>query len=159
MYNINIICIGKIKESYLREACGEYTKRLSPYCSIKVIELDECRPRGGHSADIEWVIKHEGESILSRIPPSSYTIGMFIDGKQLDSVSLAEKLAKTAANRSSTINFIIGGSNGLSDDVRKACDETLSVSRMTFPHQLFRVMLLEQVYRAFNIIGGGRYHK
>ena len=144
MYNINIICIGKLKERYLTEACGEYLKRLNAYCSIKIIELDEYR-----------ITKR----IIKKIPPASFTIGMFIDGKQLSSSAFADKISKTALNKSSTINFIIGGSYGLSDNVRKVCDEIISLSPMTFPHQLFRIILLEQLYRAFTILNGGSYHK
>ena len=159
MYNINIICIGKLKEKYLAEACKEYSKRLSAYCSLKIIELDECRIAGNHEADIKSALKSEGEKIIKKIPSSSFTIGMFVDGKQMDSKVFANKLSETALNKSSTINFIIGGSHGLSDNVRKACNETMSISPMTFPHQLFRIILLEQIYRAFNILNGGSYHK
>lgn len=159
MYNINIICIGKLKEKYLAEACKEYSKRLGAYCSLKIIELDECRITGSHEADIQSAVKSEGEKIIKKIPSSSFTIGMFVDGKQMDSKVFANKLSETALNKSSTINFIIGGSYGLSDDVRKVCNETISISPMTFPHQLFRIILLEQIYRAFNILNGGSYHK
>lgn len=159
MYNINIICIGKLKEKYLCEASGEYLKRLKAYCSIKIIELDECRITGNHDSDIKSAVNCEGEKIIKRIPPSSFTIGMFLDGKQIDSNSFADKLSKIALKNSSTINFIIGGSYGLSNNVRKACNEIMSISSMTFPHQLFRIILLEQLYRAFNILNGGNYHK
>ncbi len=159
MYNINIICIGKLKERYLTEACGEYLKRLNAYCSIKIIELDEYRITKSHEADIKTAVKIEGERIIKKIPPASFTIGMFIDGKQLTSSAFADKISKTALNKSSTINFIIGGSYGLSDNVRKVCDEIISLSPMTFPHQLFRIILLEQLYRAFTILNGGSYHK
>lgn len=159
MYNINLICIGRLKEDYLTQACAEYTKRLRSFCSLNIIELDEYRLPGRHAADIDTVVRREGEKIIGRIPPSSYTVGMFIDGESVTSEGLAAKLEKVAAERSGCINFIIGGSYGLSEEVRRRCDETLSVSSMTFPHRLFRVMLLEQIYRAFNIMSGGNYHK
>ena len=159
MYNINIICIGTLKEKYLTEACNEYLKRLKAYCRVNIIELDECRTGPGRDADILAALRREGENIIKKIPPSSYTIGMFISGREMSSAAFAERLGRLALEKSSTVNFIIGGSHGLSEDVRKVCDETMSLSPMTFPHHLFRIILLDQLYRAFSIMNCGNYQK
>lgn len=160
MLNVNIICVGKLKEKYLRDACGEYTKRLGAFCKINIIEIDPSplpdRPSEGH---IENALAAESKKILSKIPSSSYTYAMCIEGIERSSEALSREIAALPVRGISSVNFIIGGSFGLSDTVKSAADNKLSMSPMTFPHQLARVMLLEQIYRAFQISSGGKYHK
>lgn len=155
--NINIVCVGTIKERYLSEAIQEYSTRLSKWASVKIIELaEEKLPKNYSDKDIENVKSKEGKRILDNI--KGYTILMDISGKELTSVELSEKI-DTIKNTSSTITFVIGGSYGVSDEVRNMANARLSFSKMTFPHQLFRVMLLEQIYRAFTISNNVAYHK
>lgn len=160
MLNINIICIGKLKEKYLKDACDEYTKRLDAFCKIKVTELNEYKlPEKPSESMINTCIQKEGESILAKIPNGAYLVAMCIEGKMPDSVELSEKIQQLAVDGVSNIVFVIGGSYGLSDEVKKAAKYRMSMSKMTFPHQLARVMLLEQIYRAMNIASNGKYHK
>ncbi len=160
MLNVNIICIGKIKEKYWTQAIEEYAKRLSAFCKFRIIELDEEKIKNNPSAsDIDKTLTAEGKRILSKISKSSYTIGMCIEGKIISSEELSKKTDDIALNGYSTINFIIGGSWGLSDEVKNACQFKLSMSKMTFPHQMARVVLCEQIYRAFEISTNGKYHK
>lgn len=158
MLNVNVICIGKLKESYLKDACGEYLKRLMAFCKTNIIELDEYRlPDNPSQSQIDLALKEEGERILKKADGSTI-IAMCIEGGQMPS----EKLSKTIESLSqstSKISFIIGGSFGLSDEVKSRAKIKLSMSQMTFPHQLARVMLLEQIYRAFMITSGNKYHK
>ncbi len=141
MLSIKILCAGSLKEEYLRQACAEYSKRLGAYASLKLVEL------------------REGASMLPFINKSAYNIALCIEGKEMSSTELASLIEKTAVGGKSEICFIIGESTGLSEEVKRACDLRLSFSRMTFPHQLMRVILYEQIYRAFTIINGGKYHK
>lgn len=158
--NINIICIGKLKEKYWQDAVTEYTKRISGYASIKIVELKEAKlPKNASAADERNVMEKEGESILGKISDSDYVIALEVEGKMLDSVELSKKLMNTFASGSSTIDLVIGGSLGLSDAVKKRANFGLSFSRMTFPHQMVRVVLLEQIYRAFKIANNETYHK
>ena len=162
--NIDVICIGKLKETYWTGAVAEYGKRLGRFCKLNVLELPESRlPDNASPAQEEEVKRAEGQAILAKIegPGRGQTFIFALDprGKQLSSEGFAEKLAQTALNGKSRIVFVIGGSLGLSDEVRKAADSLLSFSSMTFPHQLFRVMLLEQIYRACKINAGEKYHK
>lgn len=158
--NINVVCIGKLKEKYWRDAVDEYVKRISRFAKVEIIELKESRlPDNASPADEEKVKKQEGEEILKRIKPGDCCITLEIKGKQLDSVELAEKIKKIWIGGSSTIDFVIGGSLGLSDDVSRRADFRLSFSKMTFPHQMMRVILLEQVYRSFKINSNETYHK
>ena len=160
MLNVNIICIGKIKEKYWTQAIEEYAKRLSAFCKFQIIELDEEKIKNNPSqSDIDKTLIAEGKRILSKIPKSSYTIGMCFEGKIISSEELSKKTDDIALNGFSTINFIIGGSWGLSDEVKNACNFKLSMSKMTFPHQMARVVLCEQIYRAFEISTNGKYHK
>lgn len=160
MLSVNIICIGKLKEKYLQMACDEYIKRLGAFCKIKIIELNEYKvPSNPSQSHIDKCILSEGELILSKINSSSYNITMCIEGKMLSSENLAEKFNDISLNGKSEVNLIIGGSFGLSDEVKQKSNFKLSMSPMTFPHQLARVMLLEQVYRAFQINNNGKYHK
>ena len=145
--NIRIICIGKLKEKYWVEAVGEYSKRLTKYCNLSIEELKEDS------------LFEEGENILKRIKKETFVITLEIKGKMLDSEALAEKIESLGMEGKSDITFIIGGSTGLSEEVGRRADYKLSFSEMTFPHQMMRVILLEQVYRSFKIIKGETYHK
>ena len=161
MLKINIICIGKIKEKYFTDAVGEYAKRLAAFCMFSVIELNEERIRSNtpNEAQIAEVIEAEGRRILQKIGASDYVAAMCIEGRLLSSEELSETLDKAALSGKSTVDFIIGGSYGLSDEVKRRADLRLSMSKMTFPHQLARVILSEQIYRAFEISTNGKYHK
>lgn len=155
-----LLCVGNLKESYWREACAEYQKRLSAYFQLTILEIAEERaPKDPSPAQIEAVIKAEGERILSKIPVGSAIVPLCIEGKELSSPSLAKELDRFAVNGNGHITFVIGGSFGLSDEVKSKAVLRLSMSPMTFPHQLARVMLLEQLYRAAQISSGGKYHK
>ena len=157
--NITVICIGKLKEKYLKEAVSEYSKRLSRFVKLDIAELPDCKiPENASPAQERAVLDKEGEKILSRIKPDSYTVAMCIEGKQLSSTEFAGELNQISMV-SGNITFIIGGSLGLSDEVIARADEKLSFSKMTFPHQLMRVILLEQLYRGFKIGANERYHK
>ena len=161
MLKINIICIGKIKEKYFTDAVNEYEKRLTAFCKFSVIELNEERIRSNtpNESQIAEVIEAEGRRILQKIGASDYVAAMCIEGKLLSSEELSETLDKAALSGKSTVDFIIGGSYGLSDEVKRRADLRLSMSKMTFPHQLARVILSEQIYRAFEISTNGKYHK
>ena len=158
--NISIITIGKLKEKYLKAGIDEYLKRLSSYAKIEVIEMsDEKAPEELSPAEMEQVKQKEGEKLLSKLSPDTYVIALAIDGKMKSSEELADSLDKLATYGKSKIAFVIGGSLGLSQEVLNRADEKLSFSKMTFPHQLMRLILLEQVYRAFRINRGEPYHK
>lgn len=160
MLSVNIICVGKLKEQYWHDACAEYSKRLGAFCRFEIIEVDETRlPKSYSDADIRRVIDTEGDRILEKCQPGSFTAAMCIEGKELSSVQLAARLEDIALSGKSRVNFIIGGSYGLSDAVKSRADLRLSMSPMTFPHQLARVMLCEQIYRAFSINADTKYHK
>ncbi|MEG1994643.1 MAG: 23S rRNA (pseudouridine(1915)-N(3))-methyltransferase RlmH [Oscillospiraceae bacterium] len=160
MLTVNIICIGKLKEKYLVDGCNEYTKRLRAFCNINIIELSEYKvPDNPSQKEIENCIEKEGEKILSKITNGSFVVSMCIEGKILSSEELAERLKFAADNSFSTVNFVIGGSFGLSPKLKELSNLKLSMSRMTFPHQLARVMILEQIYRGFGINTNSKYHK
>lgn len=158
--NITIIAVGKLKEKYLKLAIDEYSKRLSRYCKLDFIELpDEKTPDNASEKD-ELIIKDkEGKLILSKIKDNAFVIAMDLQGKELSSEDFAKFISKCGVTGNSNIVFVIGGSLGLSEEVRKRANYKLCFSKMTFPHQLFRVMLLEQVYRGFRIINNEPYHK
>ncbi len=157
---INIIAVGKIKEKYIKEGIKEFSKRLSRYSSLKIIELnDEKAPENLSDKEIEIIKDKEGDRILSKIPQNSYTIALTLDGKAFSSERFSEKIEDLMLEGKSNISFIIGGSLGLSDQVIKASNYEISFSKMTFPHQLMRLILLEQVYRAFRIMRKEPYHK
>lgn len=157
---LTIICVGKIKEKFYREALGEYAKRLSKYCSLSVIEVaDESTQEQLSSAVNEHALKKEGERILNKIPDTAYVIATAIEGRKYDSVGFSDILAKLLIGGKSHIAFIIGGSLGLHKTVKERADSLISFSEMTFPHQLMRVILSEQIYRAFKIIQNEPYHK
>ncbi len=159
MLSINIICVGKIKENYLKDAIGEYSKRLSKYCNLNIIELpDEKLPSQLSQKNIDEVKNIEGNKILSHIKKDSYTICLDLKGKQFSSEEFSAKIDSIALNFNSSINFIIGGTLGLSKDVLDKANEKICFSKMTFPHQLIRVFLLEQLFRAFKISNNETYH-
>lgn len=158
--NIRIIAVGKLKEKYWRDAVAEYAKRLGAYCSLEIIEVRESQLRANSSAADEEAVKTaEGEDILRHISKGDYVITLEIKGKGLTSEQLAEKIAGLVLEGKSTIDFVIGGSLGLSADVSRRADFKLSFSAMTFPHQMMRVVLLEQIYRSFKINRNETYHK
>ncbi|MEE8826583.1 MAG: 23S rRNA (pseudouridine(1915)-N(3))-methyltransferase RlmH [Eubacteriales bacterium] len=157
---IRILCVGKIKEKFYRDAVGEYEKRLSRYTKLQIIEAaDERTPEKISSRAAEDVKRREGERLLAQIRDSDYVIALAIEGVSCDSVGLAEHLGSLMGRGASTIDFVIGGSLGLSPAVMKRADEAVSFSRLTFPHQLMRVILLEQIYRSFRILNHEPYHK
>lgn len=157
MLNINIICIGKLKESYLRDGCAEYLKRLSAFANVNVTELAEYKlSQTPSAAEIQKGLEKEGAAIEEKL--KGYKIALCIEGKQITSEELSTKIGDISLN-TSEISFIIGGSFGLSEKIKNSADMKLSMSKMTFPHQLARVMLLEQTYRAFQILSNGKYHK
>lgn len=160
MLNITLLCVGKLKEAYWRSACAEYEKRLGAFCRFSLTEVAEERlPDNPSAAQIAATIEAEGKRLLDRVPRDSAVIPLCIEGKELDSPALAARMEKIAVEGTSHICFIIGGSWGLSDAVKNRATLRLSMSPMTFPHQLARVMVLEQIYRAFQISAGGKYHK
>lgn len=157
---INIICVGKIKEKYLKLGIDEFKKRLSKYCKLDIIELDdEKAPENLSDKEMEMIKDKEGKKILAKIKDTSYVIALAIDGKSLSSEELADTINKLGIRGVSNITFVIGGSLGLSDEVLSRADYKLSFSKMTFPHQLMRLILLEQVYRSYRINNGEPYHK
>ena len=156
--NINIVCVGKLKEKYWRDACDEYIKRLGAYCNVAVTEIKESRLAGEGEKAEAAVKEAEGRDILARID-GSFVIALDVKGKKLSSEALAEKMDALALEGKSDIAFVIGGSLGLSPAVLDRADLRLSFSDMTFPHQMMRVILLEQIYRAYKINRGETYHK
>lgn len=157
---INLVTVGKIKEKYLKDAIAEYAKRLSSYCKLNIIELaDEKTPDGASEAEERQIKEKEGARILAKLPPQSYVVALAIKGELLSSEQLAARMSRLMTGGTSDISFVIGGSLGLSDAVLARANMQLSFSPMTFPHQLMRVILLEQVYRAFKINAGEPYHK
>ena len=158
--NITIVSVGKLKEKYLKQGIVEYLKRLSAYAKVNIIEVpDEKAPETLSASEEAEVKQKEGDRILAKITPDTYVITLDLQGKMLTSEQLAEKLEDLATYGKSKIAFVIGGSLGLSDDVRKRSNYALSFSKMTFPHQLMRLILLEQIYRGFRIMRGEPYHK
>jgi 23S rRNA (pseudouridine1915-N3)-methyltransferase len=155
---INIIAVGKIKEKYLREAIDEYKKRLTKFCSLNIIEINESVAKVENISHIKKSLEEEGQAIISKIK-NEYVIVLDLDGKEHSTIELSEKIKNIALKGNSEITFIIGGSYGLNEDVKRKADLRLSFSKLTFPHQLFRVILLEQVYRVFKIKNGEPYHK
>ena len=160
MTEIRIVCVGKLKEAYWRDAVSEYAKRLSRFCTLTVDEVrEELLPKNASAKDEENVKAEEGKRILERIPEGTYTILLDVSGKELSSEAFAARLEELAVEGKSRLAFVIGGSLGVSGDVRRRADFRLSFSPMTFPHQLMRVVLLEQIYRAFKIRANETYHK
>ena len=158
MLNVKIITVGKLKEKYLKDACNEYMKRLQRFCRPEIIELAESRlPDDPSQAEIQKALENESGSILKAA--DGFKIALCIEGKQMSRPKLGEKMSQIPLSGFSSVSFIIGSSFGLADCVKNAADLRLSMSEMTFPHQLARVMLLEQIYRAFQIKNNGKYHK
>ena len=158
MLTVNVIVVGKLKEAYLRDACAEYCKRLQAFCRINVVELPEYRlPDKPSESQIIAGMEQEGKAILQKA--KGVIVPLCIEGKQIASDEFADYFDQQAISGVSEISFVIGGSFGLSDEVKAAGKFKMSMSKMTFPHQLARVMLLEQIYRAFAILAGTRYHK
>lgn len=159
MVSVKLLSVGTLKEQYLRDAFAEYSKRLSGMCRFEAIELKETKlPESPSKAEIAAALDEEGARIVSKIPPRAYRIALCVEGVQYSSEAFAHKL-ESAMRETSEVVFIIGSSYGLSDSVKNACDIRLSLSQMTFPHQLTRVLTAEIIYRTFNIIKGTRYHK
>ena len=157
---ITVVTVGKIKEKYFTDAIAEYSKRLSRYCKLEIVQVADEKTPDGASEALEIQIKDkEGERILANIKDGSYVVALAIDGQMLDSEQLADKMEKWGVSGISQIVFVIGGSLGLSKAVLNRADYKLSFSKMTFPHQLMRVILLEQIYRGFRIIANEPYHK
>lgn len=160
MLNISLICIGNLKEKYWAQGVEEYSKRLSAFCRFSVIQLNEERISNNPSpGEIDRILNAEGKRILEKIPKNSYVISMCIEGKQISSNELSQKIDDISLSGKSSLCFIIGGSRGLSQQVKQRSDFKLSMSKMTFPHQMARVILCEQIYRAFEISSNGKYHK
>lgn len=161
MIRVNIICIGKVKEKYFTDAINEYAKRLSAFCKFTAVELAEekIKSNNPNASQISEVINAEGRRILQKICQSDYVIAMCIEGKMFSSEELSKTIDSISISGKSTVDFIIGGSYGLSNDVKQRADLRLSMSKMTFPHQMARMILSEQIYRAFEILSNGKYHK
>lgn len=156
MIKLNIVTIGDIKENYLREAIKEYSKRISRFANINIVEIKENNPVTGSEKDVLNALKKDAENIKKHL--LGHIIVLDIKGKQLDSIELAQSLNKISQS-ASCITFVIGASNGLHDEIKNLANEKISFSKMTFPHQLMRVILLEQLYRAFTILNNITYHK
>lgn len=157
--NITVICVGKIKEKFFTDAIGEYLKRLSRFAKTEIIEIkDEKIPDNASEKECEAILEKEGSSILSKIPKNSYVISLCIEGQEMSSPALADKI-KYISMEASHITFIIGGSLGLWEEVKRQSKLRLSFGKMTLPHQLMRVVLLEQIYRSFKILANESYHK
>lgn len=157
---ISLVTVGKIKEKYFVNAIQEYSKRLSRYCKMEIIEVnDEKTPDKASEGEERQIKEKEGMRILKSLKEESYVIALAIEGQQIDSLKLANKIEQLGINGNSHITFVIGGSLGLDNRVLQQADELLSFSKMTFPHQLMRVILLEQIYRSYRIINNDPYHK
>ena len=160
MLRVNVLCVGRLKEKYLKDAVEEYSKRLRSFCKFAVIEVDEEKTADApNDSEIAAILEAEGKRLLARIDRSDFVIAMCIEGKQMSSEKLAAYISSVSVRGVSTIDIIIGGSWGLSAAVKNRAALKLSMSEMTFPHQLARVMVCEQVYRAFSINAGTKYHK
>ena len=157
---ITVIAVGKIKEKYLEDAIGEYSKRLNRYCRLEIIQVaDEKTPEEASPAQMRQIKAREGERILAHVEAGAYVVALAIKGQMVSSEELAARIGKLGVDGRSQIIFIIGGSLGLADEVLARADWLLSFSPMTFPHQLMRVILLEQIYRSYQILAGTPYHK
>ncbi len=160
MLSVTVIVPGKLKEKYLRDAQAEYTKRLTAFCKFNIIEVSvEALPSEPSPSQVTAALEKEGKRILEAIPKGSFVYALCIEGRQRASEVFSEELDRLAVSGNSHVTFLIGSSFGLSEEVKRFADAKLSLSEMTFPHQLARVMLLEQLYRAFHISSGGKYHK
>lgn len=159
MIKVTLIALGNLKEKYLKDAAAEYSKRLSGYCELKIVELSPVKlPERPSEAQISNALEKEATAIIKAIPSGSFSVALCIEGKSYTSENFAKKINNLCAE-GKPLTLIIGSSYGLSETVKRYADMRLSVSDMTFPHQLFRIMLLEQLYRTFKINSGGSYHK
>ena len=159
MIHLTVITVGNLKESYWRDALAEYEKRLNSFCKPEILQLKEARVSENPSAtEISAALTDEGKRILAAVPAGSYKIALCVEGEQFSSEALAARLERVTGE-SGKICLIIGSSHGLAPEVKSACDLRLSVSKLTFPHQMMRVLLLEVLYRSFSIIKGTKYHK
>ena len=160
MISINIVCVGKIKEQYLKDAINEYAKRLSKFCNLSIIELqDEKLPAKINESIIQEIKQKEGRKIIEHIKKESYIICLDLNGKEYTSTMFSNKIQQIALNNSSNITFIIGGTLGISSEVLQYAKEKICFSKMTFPHQLIRIFLLEQLFRGFKIANNETYHR
>ncbi|MBQ7283922.1 MAG: 23S rRNA (pseudouridine(1915)-N(3))-methyltransferase RlmH [Oscillospiraceae bacterium] len=161
MQNITIIAMGKVQKGFQLDGCNEYIKRLKTMCNLKIVQLEDVQLAEKNLNDtlIQKTLDKEADEIIKNIPKQSYVISMCIEGKQISSEDIAKMFNDKAVEGFSNICFIIGSSHGLSDRVKQLSHFKMSMSKMTFPHQLARVMLLEQIYRAFSILNGSKYHK
>lgn len=158
--NVNFIAMGKLKESYFREACAEYSKRLGAFARVNCAEPAPADlPQSPNAAEISRALELEAVRIREHIRPASYTVALCVEGKELSSEVLADRLTELGNRGVSAVNFVVGSSFGLSEEFKRSADFRMSMSPMTFPHGLARVMLYEQVYRAFSIINNSKYHK
>ncbi|MBO5397882.1 MAG: 23S rRNA (pseudouridine(1915)-N(3))-methyltransferase RlmH [Clostridia bacterium] len=160
MLTVNVVCAGKIKENYLKDAIAEYSKRLSKYCNLNIIEVPDEKLPEKLSENLEISIKEkEGKSMISKIPKDTYLICLDLKGKELSSEDFSKKIEDISVNYNSSITFVIGGSLGISKELLDISKEKICFSKMTFPHQLIRVFLLEQIFRAFKISNNETYHR
>lgn len=160
MMNVQLIVLGKLKEKYMKDFAGEYEKRLSAYCKMSVVELEPVKLSDNPSqSEIDNALTKETKMIRDKIPKNSYVFSMCIEGKQMSSEELSQKLEDIALSGKNNVVFIIGSSFGLSDEIKQMSDFKFSMSKMTFPHKLARIMLTEQIYRGFSISNNGKYHK
>ena len=160
MLTINILCVGKIKEKFFKDAIDEYSKRLSKYCNLNIIEVPDSKVPDKLNESLENQIKNEeGNRMLGQLKKDSYLICLDLKGKEYDSVQFSEKIQKLTIDGNSNITFVIGGTLGISDEILNLSKEKICFSKMTFPHQLIRVFILEQLFRSFKIAGGETYHR
>lgn len=160
MQTVTVLCVGKLKEPFYADACAEYQKRLARFCRLNLIELPEQRlPDSPSSAEIEAALEREAASIAEKLPRGAAVIALCVEGREMSSEQLSETMARYAARGTSHLAFVLGGSFGMAERIKKAAELRLSMSPMTFPHHLARVMLLEQIYRAYQIQSGTKYHK
>ena len=156
---IKIIAVGKIKENYLKEGISEYITRLSPYAKVEIVELPDSKVKDDSPSDILRVINEEGERILSKIKDGEYIINLDLNKKEFDSIEFSKFIEKKMVEAGASLTFVIGGSYGLSDKVKARANYSISLSKMTFLHQMTRLILLEQIYRSFKILNNEIYHK
>ena len=160
MLSVYLICVGKLKEKFYKDACAEYIKRLSPYCKLTLMELPEVKlPQKPSLGEISAALEKEGEAIRAKIPPSSRVVALCVEGRMRSSEELPQMFPVPGRSRDKHMVFVVGGSYGLHPSIKAEANVQLSMSPMTFPHHLARVMLLEQIYRAFKIKEGSAYHK
>lgn len=160
MVTINIVCVGKVKENFMRDAINEYSKRLSKYCNLNIVEVPDSKVPDKANSRIKEMIKgEEAERILNQLKKDTYLICLDLRGKEYTSPDFSEKIQKLVVNGNSNITFVIGGTLGIGDEILNLAKEKICFSKMTFPHQLVRVFLLEQLFRGFKIANGETYHR